>query len=507
MRSKVKGQRSKGALLRGCAGFAFCLLTFDLIGCAKTPASLPSPRLDPIVQLRNDITTAINAPGVRRGVWGIAVRSLDRNEPLFELNSRALIVPASVSKLVSVATAVAAVGWDYRYETTLRGTGPIVDGVLQGDLIVVGSGDPTIGGRAGEDLSPWIDALQAKGIRRIDGRIIGDDDSVEDPRPQLAWAWDDLGYPSGALFGALNLAENRLTVTVQPTGAPGGPTIVTLEPHAAYRPLSNRSVTGPMGSPQILWPEQRPGDPFLTIAGSMPAGAMPAQLAVSAGNPTFWFASVLRNRLLQAGVEITREAFDIDDLGSKPDTAGATVLFTHRSRPLSEIVQPLLKNSINLYGEALLRLNAASGALATNDAALEGARTRMDSWGIPSDAWQIIDGSGLSRRNAVAADVLVTVLQKMYDPAWMSAWMTALPIAGVDGTLAARMRGTAADGNVRAKTGTMSNIRSLAGYARTRDGEPLAFAIMVDNFEGSGTTATDAVDRIAIALASFTRSN
>ena len=183
-----------------------------------------------------------------------------------------------MSKLVSVATAAEAVGWDYRFETTLRGTGPIVDGTLRGDLLVVGSGDPSIGGRAGEDLGPWVEALKALGIRRIDGRVIGDDDAMEEPRPQLAWAWDDLGYAAGAIFGALNLAENRMIVTVSPAASEGGPTTLGVEPDAAYRPLANRTVTGAPGSMQLLWPEQRPGEAFLTIAGSIPAGAAPARL-------------------------------------------------------------------------------------------------------------------------------------------------------------------------------------------------------------------------------------
>jgi PBP4 family serine-type D-alanyl-D-alanine carboxypeptidase len=165
----------------------------------------------------------------------------------------------------------------------------------------------------------------------------------------------------------------------------------------------------------------------------------------------------------------------------------------------------MLKESINLYGEAVLRLNVPKDIFPTNDAALEGMRMRMRDWGIPDDAWQIIDGSGLSRRNAVAPEVLIAVLQRMYDPSGQSPWMTALPIAGQDGTLETRMRGTAADGNVRAKTGTMSDVRSLAGYVRTRDGEALAFAIMADGFEGSGAAAVDAIDRIAVRLAEFSR--
>jgi D-alanyl-D-alanine carboxypeptidase/D-alanyl-D-alanine-endopeptidase (penicillin-binding protein 4) len=268
--------------------------------------------------------------------------------------------------------------------------------------------------------------------------------------------------------------------------------------------LANRTVTGPAGSPLLIWPEQRPGEVFLTIAGSVPAGAPPARLPISAGNPTFWFASVLRNRLLTSGIDVTGEAFDIDDVMPPPVRAGS-VVHTYRSPTLAEIAQPLVKDSINLYGEAVLRLNAAKGVFPTNDAALDGLRMRMRAWGIPDEAWQIIDGSGLSRRDAIAPEALVAILQRMYDPAGASPWMTALPVAGRDGTLAARMMGTPAEGNVRAKTGTMSNIRSLAGYVRTRDGENLAFAIIADNFEGSGAAAAEAIDRIAIRLAAFSR--
>jgi len=444
-------------------------------------------------------------PGVQRAAWGIVVHSLDRNERVFEMNPRTLLVPASTAKLVSLASAADAVGWDYRYETVVRASAPIIDGTIQGDLLVVGSGDPSIGGRAGGQLSIWVDALKAQGLRRIDGRVIGDDDAVEEPRPQLAWAWDDLGYTTGALFGALNLAENRMEITVNPGQALDYQPTFSMEPAAWSRPLRNRTVTGPAQSPLQLWPEQRPGEPFLTIAGSIPIGAPPARLQISVGNPTAWFASVFRAALISGGIEVTGEAYDVDDVAQRPEWARTSVLYTHRSAALAEIAQPMLKNSINLYGEAVLRLNAAKGVLATNDAALAGLRARMTAWGIPPDAWQIIDGSGLSRRDAIAAEALVTILQRMHDSSGASPWMTALPVAGRDGTLAGRMTGTPAEGNVRAKTGTMSNIRTLAGYVRTRDGEHLAFAILADNFEGAGADATGAIDRIAIRLATFSR--
>jgi D-alanyl-D-alanine carboxypeptidase/D-alanyl-D-alanine-endopeptidase (penicillin-binding protein 4) len=202
---------------------------------------------------------------------------------------------------------------------------------------------------------------------------------------------------------------------------------------------------------------------------------------------------------------VTGEAWDIDDTMPPVDRRSGDVLHRHQSKPLSAIVEPLLKESINLHGEAVMRLNAAGVVPATNDAALAGLRKRLDAWGAPPDSQQIIDGSGLSRRNTVSAELLLTALERMHDPAGASPFMSGLPVAGVDGTLEGRMRQTAAAGNVRAKTGTMSNIRTLAGYVTTRDGERLAFVVMANNFEGTGAAANQAVDAIAVTLAEFTR--
>jgi len=488
---------------------AFCILHAAFLSCAKRPPSTPQaiaqPQPDAITQLGQDILSATNGPGVTRAIWGITIYSIDRQQSLFDLNARALLVPASSAKIVTVASAAEAVGWNYRYVSTLRATGPIVDGVLKGDLIAIGSGDPSIGGAAGDDLASWSDGIKAAGIHRIEGRIIGDDDAFEEPRPQLAWAWDDLGYTTGAVFGALNVAENRTVITIAPGSVEGAPTVITVDPRAAYRVLTNRSVTGPAGSTQLLWPEQRPGETALTIGGSIPIGAAPVSIGIAVGNPTVWFASVLRSRLIRDGIEVSGEAADIDDIRPPPARATATVVYTHTSRTLGEIAQPLLKDSINLYAEALLRLDAAPGVFPTNDAALEGLRRRLESWGVPRDGHQLVDGSGLSRRDTLSAEALLTTLRRMYDPTGGSPFMTALPIAGVDGSLSLRMKGTAAERTVRAKTGTMSNIRSLCGYATTRDGEHIAFVMMVNNFEGTGAQANDALDRIAVRLASFSR--
>ncbi len=475
-----------------------------LLSAQEPPApARPAPEAA-VAQLRLDVQAATTAPGVTRAVWGIVVHSLDRDERLVELNPETLLLPASVAKIVSAVSAADSVGWDYTYTTQVRAAGPIVDGVLTGDLIVSGTGDPTPDGRAGDTLQVWVDALKAKGLRRVEGRVIGDDDGIEEPRPARAWAWEDVGYVSGALFGALNAAENRMTVTVTPGSREGAPATLAVDADGQERPLVNRTATA-AAQTSFVWSEQRPGEAALTIAGFLRPNEAPVNLSVSAGNPTQWFANRFRNRLIRSGIEVTGRAADVDDVQPPPDPTAGAVVYTHRSRPLAEIVKPMLKESINLYGEAVLRLNAAPGGPVTNDAALDGLRQRFVAWGLAPDAAQIVDGSGLSRHDLITAQALSVLLKREHAATPASPLISALPIAGVDGSLAMRMKGTRAANNLRAKTGTMSNVRSLAGYLKTRDGEQLAVVIIVNNYEGGGVDATQAIDRMAVRLANFTR--
>jgi len=498
----MSGRRAPGAL---AAAAAACLVA-QVFASAQKP-SLPRQSAErdggALERLRQAVVSETTAPNVRRAVWGIVVHSLDKDERLLELNPQTLLVPASTAKIVSALTAAETVGWDYVFETRLYATGPIVDGVLTGDLIVVGSGDPTPEGRAGDGFRVWVDALKASGLKRIEGRIIGDDDAIDEPRPGAAWSWEDVGYTSGALFGALNATENRMALTIAPGAGEGQPATLSVDDFAQDRPLVNRTRTT-SSTPTFVWPEQRIGEAPLSIEGSVRSGTTPYRLFISTGNPTLWFVTLLRNRLIRSGVAVTGRAADLDDLQPRPDRAAATLVYTHRSQPLSAIARAMLKDSINLYGEALMRLNAGDMP-ATNDGALEGLRKRLAAWGIPKDGEHLVDGSGLSRRDLIAPETLFALLKRAFEPAGTSPFVNGLPLAGVDGSLAGRLKGTAAERNLRAKTGTMSNIRSLAGYVTTRDGEHLALVIMVNNYEGEGEDANEAIDRMAVRLAEFSR--
>ena len=476
-------------------------------GCAKAPPAVPAPPLlTPLRQLAADIDALIDQPGHRHGIWGIAVESLGRGEQLYERNARTLLVPASAMKLVTVAVAAAGVGWDYRFETRLLAAARVHHGALQGDLVIAGSGDPSFLGRAGiATLDGWTEALRERGITRIEGRVVADDNAAEEPAPGYAWAWDDLGYTYGAMPGALNLAENRILVTISPSAVPGTPAIVELPAEARGLAVINDTITGAPDDTRALWPELRPGEPAVRIRGTIPADARPAVLSIAAGNPTLWFARAVRNRLLAAGIDAAGTAIDADDLPFPPDLGDAAVLHVHRSAPLAEIAKPLIKDSINLYAEAVLWLAAGPGAWRSTWAALDAARARLASWGIPQEGIQMVDGSGLSRRNVIAPHTLVSLLARFHDPSGASPWMQAMAVAGRDGSLENRMKGTPAEGNAIGKTGSMSNIRTFAGYVKTADGEPLAVAIMANNFEGPASAVNATIDRLVARLASFSR--
>ena len=477
-------------------------LVVGVSACAKDAPVLPSTpsTLTTTQRLQSDLAALLDQPGLRRTTWGVAVESLSSGDRLFERNPGTQLIPGSTMKLVTAAATAAAAGWDYTFETTVAITGPVEEGVLRGDLVIVGTGDPSLEGRAGTSLiAPLLAALREQGIRRIDGRIIGDDNLVEEPRPGLAWSWDDLGVTTGAVAGALNIGENTTRVSVASPREIGAQAMLLLPPDSRDLPLINRTTTGPRGASGV-WAEQRPGEHGVTIAGTIAIDQETTTLTVAVGNPTLWAATLVRARLLMSGVEVTGAAVDIDDL--QTPLAPVTVILRQRSRPLREIAVPMLKNSINMYADAVLRLATGPGGARTIADGASAAKRQLREWGIPDGAVQPVDGSGLSRFNLATAEALVAVLKQMRD---VPAFADALAVAGVDGTLENRMKDTPAAGKVRAKTGSMTNVRSLAGYVTTRDGESLAFAITANNFESGASPVIAAMDQIAVKLAAFSR--
>jgi D-alanyl-D-alanine carboxypeptidase/D-alanyl-D-alanine-endopeptidase (penicillin-binding protein 4) len=492
-----------------------CLLlvaTVTLTSCnargAKVSAPAP-PSPTPVAALVRDLDAALASPQGQAATWGIRVESLDHpGSPLFSHDADHLFVPASNMKLLTVAVAADRLGWDHTFETTLRATTALgADGTIRGDLVVQGDGDPTIGNRptSAGSLSEWADALWQAGLRRVNGRVIGDDRAFVPERLGAGWAWDDVVYEYSAPESALICNENAAAIEIAPGPATGSYAAVRLVDTAAGLSIESRVFTREPGSPTSIDLARLPGSERLRVTGSVPGGSAPIVRLVAVDNPARYFAGALREALIARGIAVQGRATDVDS--GPPGPLADAVLLTRRSPPLSVIATRLLKVSQNLYAETLLREAAAPGSSAPSaDAGAASVRETLLAWGVPEGAFAQSDGSGLSRYNLVSPTAFILVLEHMYrDSRLKDAWMAALPILGQDGTLEGRLKGTPAEGRVHAKTGSLSGVRSLSGYVQTLDGEWLAFSIIANNFAVPSSQINAVTDHIVERLVAFRR--
>ncbi len=303
------------------------------------------------------------------------------------------MMPASNMKILTLAAAAETLGWDYRYTTTLETTGTIEDGVLQGDLVVRGTGDPTINSRsdrAAHVLDEWIGALAAAGIRRIDGRIIGNDQAFDDEGLGAGWAWDYLQYGYAAPVGALQYNEDVAALVVTPGATVGAPAAIRLENGSGLVVL-NRGWTAAAGTETTIDYRRHLEQPLLEITGAIALGASAVTRTVAVVNPTLFFVQSLKDALAARGIDVTGPAVDFDDVAAEfaaptPTHDSPRVLATTSSPPLRDIAVVLMKVSQNLYAETLLKtMGAARGGLGTIAAGQRVLRDQLKAWMVPDD--------------------------------------------------------------------------------------------------------------------------
>ncbi len=486
-------------------------------GCAKRPpASVPLPaaslalRAAALPVLQSELDELFQDAALERAAWAVLVQSLDTGEVLYSHQARKLMMPASNMKILTLAAAADRLGWDYRFETSVLAAGAIDEaGMLHGDLVVRGSGDPSIGDRSGhatDVFGSWADELTRAGIRRIDGCIIGDDNAFDDEALGAGWAWDYLAYGYAAPIGALPFNEDAVDLVIRAGRAAGDPVQIEIRPAENGLALYNRLITGTKDSATAYDLRRIPGDSRLEITGTIPAGTEEFTQSASVGNPTEFFTRTLRAVLISRGIPVSGPAIDIDVAPVVPDLTQARVLVSHRSQPLSELAGRLMKISQNLYAEILLKAMGRRAGVGTAENGRAVVREVLDGWGIGVEDVVMYDGSGLSRYNYVTADALVKVLTRMYeDPRHRKPFLAALPVAARDGSLANRLEGTKAEGVLRGKTGSIANVRSLSGYLRAADGETLVFSMLANHFTAPQATIDAVMDRAVERLAEFKR--
>lgn len=476
---------------------AVCVYVLSLF--ALTPLASAQQR-----SIDDRLDALLTPSDLSNAFWGVHVVNTRTGKAIYSRNASHSFIPASNLKLFTTAAALVRLGPDFRYVTDLFARGTIRDSVLIGDLIVRGSGDPSIGGRfTGGDRTwlfrSWADSLEAHGIQHITGDIIGDDNIFDDKGRAISWTWNDLKYWYAAPTSGLSYNDNCIDVFIYGS-EPGKPANVSWRPNTNYIMFENATRTissvleldegykHPLGTRRIRLTSLVPAD-----------GVDRESLAVY--NPTRYFVYVLRETLIQSGISVEGQAIDIDARTEPVIYHNSSVrrIARHKSPPLHVIVQITNKKSQNLYADQLVKTIGVYAADTVGkgsfEAGTKAVEAFMGSIGIDTTRIQMVDGSGLSRKNLVTPRAITTLLQtlrKHPDKKVRSAFYQSLPIGGIDGTLEYRFPYEPARGNVRAKTGYLSNVRSLSGYVTTQDGTLLAFSILCNHY----TVDTDRVDHL-----------
>ena len=487
--------------------------------------------------LEKRVDEILSQPDVARGFWGIEVVSLDSGKTLYSDNADKLFTPASNTKLFTTAAALALIGPEYKFLTTVETKGTVDKyGRLNGDLVLVGRGDPNLSGRTlpyslrternqtpVHVLESLADQIAAKGIKVIDGDVVGDDTYFAFQRYGEGWSQNDLVDEWGAPVSALTINDNVIFISTMPGDRAGEKAFVSVTPYADYYRIDNRIITTPAGTGQReIYYNREQGSNQLTLWGSIPADDAGAGEALAIDDPADFAARLFRTMLERRGIVVygstkarhtelaSLSTFSITTMAPvlgggdaaanamrRPVAPTAAVMASYQSQPLAQDLRVVNKVSQNLHAEILLRLlgreRGSNGSVAAGLEVLHGWLTQAD---IRPDEYTFYDGSGLSRQNLVTPHATVKLLSFVSKQPWADTYIDTLPVGGVDGTLSQRFKKSELLGRVHGKTGSLSHVSSLSGYATTVKGERLAFSIMANNYNLPSKKVLETIDQL-----------
>jgi serine-type D-Ala-D-Ala carboxypeptidase/endopeptidase (penicillin-binding protein 4) len=486
------------------------LMSAALAGCSGARATTtPSPSATVVTRtsLARMIDSMVNAPEFRTAMWGVLIVDPEKRDTLYSHNAAKLFIPASNQKIVSSSVMLEQLGPEFRFRTTFASHGVLADGTLSGDLAVFGRGDPTMSDRMrnGDAMSAMrtiADSLSRRGIQRITGNIVPAGDAFSGPVAGSGWPWDQLDASSFAGVDELLFNEGLSTIRVRAGTKVGDAAVVETRPIRTFPRIRVLARTVARDTTQALGAGRGRGTgtrvfadhdtltSAVIVRGQIALGDS-ATISFPQHDPNTAFVAALTEALAEKGIPVYGQ--------STPDTQNPRVdsLFTIQSVPLKDIMPAIMKPSQNQIAEVFLRtLGLEKAGVGTADSGRRVVERQFAAWKIPADAFIVRDGSGLSRSDLISPEAVVGILDHMRQSPNFTVFYESLPIAGVDGTIRTRMRDTPAQGNLRAKTGTLSMVRSLSGYVKTADGKLLEFSILCNNW----TTPQAAVDKVQDAI-------
>jgi D-alanyl-D-alanine carboxypeptidase/D-alanyl-D-alanine-endopeptidase (penicillin-binding protein 4) len=422
-----------------------------------------------------------------RASWGVLVVT-DDGRTVYQHNADRLFIPASTLKLAVSAAATVLLPPDFRITTAAYGTGPLTDGTLQGDLVIYGRGDPSFGAHC---YGP--DTLTAG---------VCDGSYFEPTLVHPEWETYDLNWWYAAPVSGLGFNDNSVNITWKPGGRVGAPADVALEPYLSNFSFENRSRTGPPDARRTLDFFRQPDTPFIWAQGVVPLGAAGRTEYFALPHPNMYFVRALRTVLQDRGVSVGGPTLATTDSTRYRAALEGPPLATIASRPVSELIYPLLNESHNWFAEMLLKL---LGKELGTGGSWEGgtgvvSRFLIDSVGVDSTAFDLHDGSGLSRSDLISPRAIVAILRYMRHHSNDAGFLQALPHPGT-GTLSDRLLCTPVDGRLEAKTGSLQEVNALAGYLERPKGSPYIFDIVTNNHTASYASGVAQIDSLVLALA------
>lgn len=444
--------------------------------------------------VRNLVSSILDDPARPAALWGVKIQNLRTGAIVYSRNADLSFVPASAMKLLTTAVALETLGPDHRYVTGLYFKGEARDELLQGDLIIRGSGDPTFGSALSsiDPLAHWARQLAAMGVRRVEGRIIGDASVMAaEPFPP-GWVVEHIATSSWAQpSGGLSYADNLVTVELAGT-RPGASASVRALP-AGFVQIDNRMTTrrGRGFSPMRI--TRHLGTNDIVISGAVsPAYRGTVRLPIH--DPARFTLHAFVEHLRQAGIEVRAEMATVDEL-ARPIVYDSDPILVHVSPPLIDILAIVNRRSNNFYAEQVFR------SLSTN-ASLRGSAQRIVSYlsdaGVPTRGLAVRDGSGLSRKNLVTPQTFAGLLAHLYRSEHRDAFISTLARGGQE---ASTMRFRLGGMPVWAKTGTLEHVRALVGYVIGPGNTPYAFVLVANNYTGSPAMVGQVQNDVVLALA------
>jgi serine-type D-Ala-D-Ala carboxypeptidase/endopeptidase (penicillin-binding protein 4) len=495
-------------MIRNICLAIFLTLT-SVAGLAQVTAQTPITKNNveiAVEALRND-------PELKNSAITFYCYDITAKKVVAEYNPDMSVVPASVMKLVTTASALEILGAGYKFKTVLQYTGTIDSNkVLHGDLIIKGGGDPTLGSKYFNSDDPslflqeWTTFIRNAGIDSITGRVIADPGIYSDEMVPATWAWGDIGNGYGAAPSGLSIYDNICILTFKTGGKAGDSAVIDcIRPYVPDMEFINEVSAGNTTRDES-YIFGAPYSNMRLIRGVLPKGQAEYEVKGSLPDPAFLAAFELTYALKQAGIGVGGSATTVRMLqftGIYPDTK-RTEIYAHQSPALASIVYFTNLNSVNLFAEHLINqigyVRTGSGTVTA------GSGSVVDFWtkkGLNTTGMYVTDGSGLSRFDALSGRHLVDILVYMNESKNYSTFEKSLPVAGKSGTLSHLCKGTKAQGNVMAKSGTMTRVKSFAGYVKAKSGNKLAFAVILNNFNCTTKLAEKKLEKILISLAEY----